>query len=278
MRIHIRHVTTYSYATPATAVIQLLRLTPRNFQGQRVLRWRIDMDSDGLLKSREDSFGNTVHMLSIAGPISRLSIAADGEIDTFETDGMVRGAVERFPLGLYLRETPLTQASPELAAYAMDNAGTTNADTLLTLHNLLTSIHRDITFDTEPTHAATTAAESFAIRSGVCQDLTHIFISCARLLNIPARYVGGYLWRADGQRRQMQEAGHAWAEAYIEKLGWIGFDPANGICSTEAHIRVAVGLDYLGAAPVRGSRTGGGRSESLDVAVAVTQTTARQEQ
>ena len=85
----------------------------------------------------------------------------------------------------------------------------------------------------------------------MCQDFTHIFIAAARSLGIPARYVGGYFHRDDGVIEQ--DAGHAWAEAFVPELGWVGFDPANGICATDAHVRVAVGLDYLGAAPVRGT-------------------------
>ena len=110
-------------------------------------------------------------------------------------------------------------------------------------------------FDLDPTHAATTAAEAFALKRGVCQDLTQIFIAAARSLGIPARYVSGYFHRADGVIEQ--DAGHAWAEAHVPDLGWVAFDPANGISATDAHLRVAVGLDYLGAAPVRGSRYGG---------------------
>ncbi len=106
------------------------------------------------------------------------------------------------------------------------------------------------------------------------QDLTHIFIAAARQLGVPARYVGGYFHRADGVTNQ--DAGHAWAEAHVRTLGWIAFDPANGICATEAHVRVAVGLDYLGAAPVRGARRGGG-AESMQVQVRVDQA-ARQVQ
>ena len=101
-----------------------------------------------------------------------------------------------------------------------------------------------------------------------------MFIAAARHLGVPARYVGGYFHRADGVTQQ--DAGHAWAEAYVPALGWIAFDPANGICTTNAHVRVAVGLDYLGAAPVRGARRGGG-TESLTVNVLVDQA-ARQVQ
>jgi len=136
------------------------------------------------------------------------------------------------------------------------------------MHALLTALNREITFDTDPTHAATTAAEAFALRRGVCQDLTHIFIAAARRLGVPARYVSGHFYRIDGVTEQ--DAGHAWAEIFVDELGWVGFDATNGICTTDAHVRVAVGLDYLGAAPVRGTRFGGG-GEHLKVAVHVDQ-------
>ena len=116
---------------------------------------------------------------------------------------------------------------------------------------------------------------SVSIRRGVCQDLTHIFVAAARVLGIPGRYIGGHFHRADGVTSQ--EAGHAWAEAYIENLGWVGFDPTNGICTTEAHVRVAAGLDYLGAAPVRGTRVGGA-GESLKAAAASIRRAAKRSQ
>ena len=94
-------------------------------------------------------------------------------------------------------------------------------------------------------------------------------------LAIPARYIGGHFHRADGVVNQ--DAGHAWAEAYVPDLGWVAFDPANKMCATDAHIRVAVGLDYLGAAPVRGSRQGGG-AEVMEVAVQVGQPAQTQTQ
>jgi transglutaminase-like putative cysteine protease len=116
-------------------------------------------------------------------------------------------------------------------------------------------LNEKMAFDADPTHAATTAAEAFALKRGVCQDITHVFIAATRILGIPARYVGGYFRRGDGITEQ--EAGHAWAEACVPELGWVAFDAANGICGTDAHVRVAVGLDYLGAAPLRGARYGG---------------------
>ncbi len=136
------------------------------------------------------------------------------------------------------------------------------------LHALLQRLNENMTFDTDRTHSETTAAEAFAHKHGVCQDLTHIFITAARCAGVPSRYVGGYLKRIDGIVDQ--EAGHAWAEAFVPDLGWVAFDPTNGICATDAYVRVAVGLDYLGAAPVRGTRRGGG-TETLSVAVRVEQ-------
>lgn len=272
MRIHISHATTYTYDTPPSGVTQLLRLTPRDHEGQHILSWRIDLSEDCLLHQHEDAFGNIIHSFTAEGPFDRLSVEVDGEVDTQDTGGLVKGAVECFPPQLFLRETSLTQPDSAIVDFAKTAQAGTNGDNLALLHALLAALNRQIAFDTDPTHTATTAAQAFALRRGVCQDITHIFVAAARSLGIPARYVGGHFHRADGVTSQ--EAGHAWAEAYVENLGWVGFDPTNGICITDAHVRVAVGLDYLGASPVRGTRYGGS-GETLSVAVRVAQ--ARQQ-
>ncbi len=261
MRIKLSHVTRYDYLTPAKSVIQLLRLTPRPHEGQRVVRWRVDVDGEAKLHRREDALGNITHTAFVAGPVCELSVEVAGEVETWDTHGVVAGAVERFAPEVFLRETPLTEADPELRAFAREAAGP-GGDGVERLHRLMGAIHRDVTFDTQPTHTATTALEAFALRRGVCQDLAQIFIACARALGFPARYVSGHLVRDDGVVEQ--EAAHAWAEAHAPSLGWVGFDPANGVCPTPAYVRVAIGLDYLGAAPVRGSRSGGGE-EKMEV-------------
>jgi len=274
MRIRIVHRTTYHYDTPATGVIQMLRLTPRNHDGQFVVGWNIDVSADCRLDQHEDAFGNICHAFTAEGPFSELVVSVEGEVETRNTDGMVAGAIERFPPSLFLRETPLTrpdEAITDLAAAARAAAGD---DDLKLLHEVLADLNRDITFDPDPTHAATTASEALALKRGVCQDLTHIFIAAARSVGIPARYISGHFHRNDGVREQ--DAGHAWAEAFVADLGWIAFDAANGICATDAHVRVAAGLDYLSAAPVRGTRYGGA-GETLSVNVHVEQT-ARQSQ
>jgi transglutaminase-like putative cysteine protease len=268
MRIRISHLTNYRYETPATSVIQMLRLTPRNHDGQYLTRWRIDVSTDCRLDQHEDAFGNITHAFTAEGPLGELTILVEGEVETRDTHGVVRGTVERFPPSLYLRETALTSPDADIAGFAAASRDAAGGDVLKLLHGMLERLHDDMTYDTDPTHSATSAAEAFALKRGVCQDLTHVFIAASRSLKVPARYVGGYFHREDGVREQ--DAGHAWAEAFVPELGWVAFDPANGICATDAHVRVAVGLDHLGAAPLRGTRYGGA-GEVLSVKVRVAQ-------
>lgn len=261
-RIHIDHATTYAYAQAARAIVQTLRLTPRSHEGQQVMSWRIDTDIDTRLRSFEDPYGNLAHSLYTEAPTASLTIRVTGEVISRDTGGVVAGAVERLPLLAYLRQTDLTEPTPEMIDYAHEAAGT--GPMLDRLHALLGGLNRDIAFDTRATDSGVSAAEAFALRRGVCQDMSHLFIGCARALGAPARYVSGYLLRSDGAIDQ--EASHAWTEAHVEDLGWVGFDPANGVSPTQAHVRVAVALDYLGAAPVRGASYGGA-SETLNVRV-----------
>jgi transglutaminase-like putative cysteine protease len=266
MRIQISHETVYRYETPAGGVIQTLRLTPRNHDGQYVVDWRIDVSENCQLDQHEDAFGNIIHVFTAEGPFEQLRVLVEGEVDTQDTNGVVHGAIERFPPSLYLRETPLTTLDPAIVEFAKAAQAKTDGDVLKVVHMLLERLHEEMTYDEDPTKVTTTAAEAFALKRGVCQDLTHIFIAAARSLAIPARYIGGHFHRADGVTQQ--EAGHAWAEAFVPDLGWVAFDPANGLCATDAYVRVACGLDYLGAAPVRGTRYGGG-AEAMEVAVRV---------
>lgn len=272
MLIHVRHRTRYHYDQPAKSIIQALRLMPRNHEGQYVRRWQIDLDHDGTLRPGEDAFGNVLHMLSLDGPLSDLCLTVEGEVDMQDTNGILRGTCERFPPDFYLRETPLTAPDAAIVDFAQSTLTRNGGNALKALHSMLGSLHLDMIFDPQPTDTTTTAADAFAMKRGVCQDLSHVFIAAARVLGIPARYVGGYLMRSDDAIHQ--EAGHAWAEAYIPGLGWVGFDPANGICPTESHVRVGIGLDYLGAAPIRGARLGGS-SEQMAVEVSVGQSAAQ---
>jgi transglutaminase-like putative cysteine protease len=267
MRLRIFHETAYRYETPANRAIQTLRLTPRGHDGQFVINWRIDIDHDCRLDAAADPFGNRVHSFTVEGPLEGLTITAEGEIETHDTHGLITGQVERFPPVVFLRDTALTTADAAIRTLATEVAESAGPSRLPILHALTEAIRDKMRFDASRTDSGTSAIEAFTLGHGVCQDFAHIFIAAARYLGIPARYVGGYMFRID--EANDQDAGHAWAEALVDDLGWVGFDPANGISPTDAHIRVAAGLDYLGAAPVRGTRYGGS-GESLSVRVTIT--------
>lgn len=263
MRIRIDHSTRYAYARPARFIVQMLRLTPKSCEGQQVRDWRIETDVDARLRRSEDAFGNIVHSLYTERPTNALTIRVTGEVSTVNTGGVVSGQAERLSPVVFLRETPMTKADGGIVDFARSIE---QAPTLNRMHRLMAALKDEVAFEVGSTSASHTAAEAFAQRRGVCQDHTQIFISAARLLGVPARYVSGHLSRQDGQHDQ--DAAHAWAEAWVEGLGWVGFDPANGICPTEHYVRVAVGLDARGATPIRGASYGGGQ-ESLTVALNV---------
>jgi transglutaminase-like putative cysteine protease len=267
MRLRIAHSTTYRYEPSATGIIQILRMTPGSHDGQYVAEWQFDVSTDSRLHAHQDAFGNLTHVLTEAA-ISDLTINVEGLIETHDTGGVLRGTDERFPPSLFLRTTALTTVNPAMAAVSRELRSESEADVLGFLHALMLQINDHMTFDVDPTNSGTSAAEAFGLKRGVCQDYAHIFIACARSGGVPARFVSGHFLRSDGTVHQ--QAGHAWAEAFVPDLGWVGFDAANAICTTDAHARVAIGLDYLGAAPVRGTRYGGG-NETLTVTVKVDQ-------
>jgi transglutaminase-like putative cysteine protease len=260
MHLSIDHVTRYRYDRPAAGVMQVLRLTPRGHEGQQVLRWRVDVDADGRLIPFEDSHGNLCHAFYADGALEELTIRVTGEVSVSDTAGVVQGVYDPMPPAVYRRVTPLTAVSPGIAALA---ARAADPDPVRQAHALMLAVSEAVTFETGATGPATAAAAAFALGRGVCQDMAQILIAAARHLGVPARYVSGH-YAAPGHPEQ--EAAHAWAELHVPALGWISLDPAHGISASEGHVRVAVGLDALDAAPVRGSRRGGG-AESLAVEV-----------
>ena len=267
MRLAVTHVTRYEYSLAPRRILQLLRVTPASYDGHNVTGWRIDVDCDARVREARDGYGNVTHMLYIDMPPRDVRVTVSGRVLTTSGAGVVQGAPEPLPPAVFLRETPLTHADAGIVdfAHALDRSG---GSTLDKLHRLNAALNLRLDFETGRTDVDTAAATAFAAGRGVCQDFTHIFIAAARAAAIPARYVSGHLFRRDGA--ELQEAAHAWAEAWVEDLGWVGFDPSNGISPDDAYVRVACGLDYLDAAPVSGTRTGG-RDETLSVDVRVAQ-------
>lgn len=198
MRIRVVHETIYTYEQPARGLVQVLRLTPRDHDGQYVRTWRIDTTIDGRLTAREDGFGNVVHWFTPDEPADALTIRVTGEVDTDDTNGVVRGTVERLPDQFFLRDTDLCAASPELHAFAERVAAEGDGAVLALLHRLMGAVRGAVTYEPGPASSAVPAAKAFAAGSGVCQDLAHVFLAAARHIGIPARYVAGYRAR-DGR-------------------------------------------------------------------------------
>jgi transglutaminase-like putative cysteine protease len=267
MRLRVRHRTAYRFDQPQTRLVQLARLTPPSFVGQTVTRWAIDVDCDARLHPTHDGYGNEITMIYVDGPLDALAIEVTGEVLTEDRAGVVAGTPEPLPAEVFLRTTRLTHADAAICALAEEVRGA-GTSPLERLHALNTALYAQLRFDTDGMDVGRTAADALARGHGVCQDFSHIFVAAARAIDIPARYVSGHLFRRDGADHQ--PAAHAWAEGYVDGLGWVGFDSANGISPDDAYVRVAIGLDYQEAAPLAGARVGGG-AETLDVAVSVVQ-------
>ncbi|MGB7404205.1 MAG: transglutaminase family protein [Pacificimonas sp.] len=274
MRINVTHETRYRYDSPPRRVMQLLRLTPESFDGQSVGDWSIDLNCDAGLRRKRDEHGNIVHMLTVDEVPDELIITASGVVDRENVGGMVAGLADPLPPKVYLQTSSLTAGNAALHEFARDLIGTAE-DPLGKAHALLTGIFERMTFEAGATDVTTTAVEAFERKKGVCQDLSHLFCAAARGVGMPARYVSGHLYRQDGQNDQV--AAHAWSEAYVEGLGWVSFDPAHGISTDEHYVRLAAGMDYRQAAPVVGTRAGGG-FETLEVRAQTTATPLKQRQ
>lgn len=262
MRLQVIHSTHYSYSSDVDYSIQRLLLTPLSFQGQKVENWKVKAPGIENAMRYRDAFGNQVQLITAIKPEASYSIVAEGMIDVSDMTGVVAGLPNVVPDFVFLRQMETTMPSEPMTAL---RAGlkAKQTKTLEFLHELMAAIHETVAYETGTTDAQTTAAQAFAQKRGVCQDHAHILIGLARGAGIPARYVTGYLIAGD-----VSPAAHAWAEALVPDLGWVGFDAANDTCPTDHYVRVACGLDAPGTAPVRGCRRGG-MNEHMTVEVRV---------
>lgn len=265
MQLNVSHRTTYSYKNPPAFSAEVIRLTPRTNASQHLVRWRIEPSAG--LSVWTDAFGNTCHTLVVDEPRERIEIHAAGEVVTTDVNGILPREDGELPLEVFLRPTDQTRLNEELREFAQTFSAPLAKNRIDTLHDLMGQIRERVDYRTGTTDALTTAVEAFEAGEGVCQDHAHLFIGCARALGVPARYVSGYLY--DGEHSDAYVAGHAWASAWVDDLGWVSFDVSNCKSATGSHVSVAVGLDYETAAPIRGVRSGGAGDEALDVAVNV---------
>lgn len=277
MRLFVHHRTHYAFSEPQARLVQLLRLTPRSYEGQSIVSWRIDACRDARLKRSHDGYGNHVTMLYVDGPLTDLTLTVSGEVITDDRAGMVRGAPDPLPPLYFRQPTALTAASPEIAAFAEEAVGGAGS-ALDRAHGLRSALHERLALVSDPTAADSGAAAAFAAGEALASDMAHCLIAAAHSLGLPARYVAGHRYDADAPE-ETRHAAHGWAEIHVEGYGWIGFDAAYDICPNEAYVRVATGLDHREAAPVSGQRVGGGAEHlAVDVRVGPDAAAVRQDQ
>ena len=264
MRLTISHLTEYRLEHAGHFVLQEVRLTPATGAAQRIESWHVSLEGGSVEAAFDDQHGNRTMLFSCDGGDGLLRLRAEGVVETEDRAG-VSGSHRGFaPLWLFLRETPLTAIGDHVRSLAATIAP---GDTLSRLHALNAAVADAVRYD-KSADPLMSAEASLEVGQGVCQDQAHVFIAAARALKIPARYVSAYLF-TEGEAAA--EASHAFAEAFVDGLGWVGFDPANRQSPDARYVRIATGLDYHEAAPVRGLRIGAGGGEQLAVNVQVQQ-------
>lgn len=271
MQLSIRHTTHYRFTEPVVHGLQRLRLTPKATQGQEILQWSMRYEGAKLELEYEDQNCNQTTLVSVLPGVQEVAVHCEGLIETRDNAGVMGWHSGHLPLWAFLGQTAQTRPGPKMrsliaAARRSDN------DTLALLHGLSAAVVDAVRYEAGVTNVRTTGEEAMGEGAGVCQDHAHIFIGAARALDIPARYVSGYLMMND---RIDQEATHAWAEAHVEGLGWVGFDISNRISPDTRYVRVATGRDYSEAAPVTGVSFGSAQ-QHLHVALSVEQQVAEQ--
>jgi transglutaminase-like putative cysteine protease len=265
MLLKIQHQSKYSYDAPVPYALQRIRLTPQTTRSQTVHDWKVDYHGAAREVAYRDGFGNMTELVRNERNAHDMTISVGGTVETLNNSGVQGEDIGPTPLWTWLRQTALTTPGPSVLALAGEYKG--GAERLGLLHHLLENVHQRIRFVVGATEVTTDAETALNAAEGVCQDHAHVFGSVARILGIPARYVSGYLL-IDGETQQA--ASHAWAEAHVEGIGWVGFDAANGVSPDERYVRLATGLDYRDAAPMSGIRHGFG-GESLEVHINVEQ-------
>jgi transglutaminase-like putative cysteine protease len=276
----IRHITRFRYSAPIRETMMEARMQPRSDGQQRCLEFRLAVVPQAGVSCYHDYLGNAVHHFDIPGQHQELTLVAKATVEMGPAAPLPEAlapatwddlALLRLDGGLFdmLQPGLFTQPTPLLAGLAGELGLGQGPDPLTTLRQVNQGLYRAFAYAPQSTRVDSTVDEAIAQRRGVCQDFTHIMLALVRQMGIPGRYVSGYLYhRQENQDRSAEDATHAWMEAYLPELGWVGFDPTNNLVAGERHIRVAVGRDYADVPPTRGVFKGLASSE-LGVSVRV---------
>jgi transglutaminase-like putative cysteine protease len=266
LQIAISHTTQYRFDIAPLHGLQRLRLRPKSTQGQAVVQWNMAVDGGQIQAEYDDHNHNHTALMSLNADVQEVAIHCTGLVETSDNAGIIGHHAGFMPLWAFADQTALTQPGAGMRALAT-GYDRHDPDRLGQLHSISAAVREAVRYEIGHTNAATTAEDALTAGHGVCQDHAHLFIGMARMIGIPARYVSGYLLMNE---RMDQEAGHAWAEAHVAGLGWVGFDVSNAISPDDRYVRVATGRDYRDAAPVTGVSLGAGGSE-LSVQLQVSQ-------
>lgn len=271
MRLTVRHATTYTYDPPVDRCALRLRLYPSSFDSQKVKDWKVSVNGKGIPSLLTTATADRESIWTCSGAGTEIVIVAEGEVETQDAAGVVRGLRETARPQIYLRPSPLTEPDARIEELAAEIKATAPLDRM---HALFRAVADRIDYKPGTTSSNTTAAQALKAGKGVCQDHAHVFISAARAMGAPARYVVGYLLAEDTKLTET----HAWAEAFVPEIGWVGFDAANRLCPTDRYVRLGCGLDAADAAPIRGNVSGSPQerlSASVDIAPATGQSQAQ---
>lgn len=263
MHVHILHETRYVYEEPVSYSIQALKLTPRADPGQRVLSWRVVAPGERL--EQVDPYGNLTHVVTVETPHREMHILVEGIAEIGAPPDLREAAADTLSPLAYLAPTALTRPGATVRELAERHLGRHPASPPA-LMDLVAGIRRAVAYEPGVTDVTHGAAEALDLGAGVCQDQAHVLIACCRAAGVPARYVSGYFHASDTD----EVASHAWADVWLgPEQGWLSLDVTHAELAGARHCRLAVGRDYLDAAPVRGVRRGGGH-EQMEVTVRVT--------
>lgn len=278
MYYSIRHLTRFRYTAPITESNMLVRMRPRTEGHQRCLEFALHTEPRAQVNHFQDHFGNTVHNFNVPGRHVQLVLTAEtlveiGDVpdvpDTLPSAAWDALSTLEPAMMDWLLPSHFARSSPLLEAYCREIACERHDDPLSTLRHLNQLIYDTFAYVPNTTTVDSPIDDALEVRRGVCQDFAHIMITLVRGLGIPCRYVSGYLFhRAEDQDRSEEDATHAWVEAYLPELGWLGFDPTNNLIAQERHIRTAIGRDYADVPPTKGVYRGSATSQ-LDVGVRV---------
>jgi transglutaminase-like putative cysteine protease len=284
----IRHLTTYRYDSEVAYARCVLRLTPRTDAAQTLLQSSITVTPSPALKTfKTDPLGNHVVSMVIDTPHAILGIESHCIVDVPARERRPSSStapwevIRSVALGarkldaespaLFLYPTRATPFVPEITDYARESFAV-GRPVLDAAADLMARLKAEFAYDPEATDVRTPAAEAFAKRRGVCQDLAHVMVCGLRGLGLPARYVSGYIRTlpAPGQPRlEGADATHAWVGLWCgEDLDWVGLDPTNDLFVGDDHVTLACGRDYHDVSPIDGVLLGAGR-QTLDVEVDV---------